>query len=269
MYTKLVSGLILVAGLATAQTYPRRAVMVGGGDRNRGECTVEVVVDGAAQVEVRGGTALLRNLSGRPPQWRRFECTAIMPDNPADFRFSGVDGRGRQQLIADPRNGGAAVVRIEDSDNGEEGYTFRLTWNGYGSGPAYGPGPESYRGGYNEPYYRDSDEYHRGRDAGFRGNAWRGRFFQQVREDLDHASLNTAPFGRDQARLARTQRELDELQQKLARGFYDERELDEVMGALRAVVDSNRLRDADRDILLDDLRRMREFRLRHDEFGAR
>ncbi|HVW83992.1 MAG TPA: hypothetical protein VHB50_04905, partial [Bryobacteraceae bacterium] len=57
-----------------------------------------------------------------------------MPPNPAGFRFQGIDGRGRQTLIRDPRNGGSAVVRIEDPDNGSEGYTFDLIWNG-GGGP--------------------------------------------------------------------------------------------------------------------------------------
>ena len=91
-------------------------MVTGGGNPDRGKCTVEVVVDGAAQVLIRGNTATLRDLNGRQPQWRRFECTAVMPPNPADFRFQGIDGRGRQSLVRDPRNGGAAVVQIEDRD---------------------------------------------------------------------------------------------------------------------------------------------------------
>jgi hypothetical protein len=130
----------------SAQQYQRRATMVGGGSPNGGKCTVEVVVDGAADVEIRGDQASLRNLSGQQPQWRRFECSSPMPSNVADFRFSGVDGRGRQQLVQDPRNGGAAVIRIEDPDNGSEAYTFDITWGGYNT--AYNQGPN--RG--NEPY---------------------------------------------------------------------------------------------------------------------
>ena len=94
-------------------------------------------------------------------------------------------------------------------------------------------------------------------------------FFQHIREDLDHVATNTFPFGGDQARLSRTKFELDELQAKLARGIYDEQELDEVIGALRVVVESNRLGLRDRNILSDDLVRLREFRIRHDEYGAR
>src|SRR6185295_11435959 len=90
----------------------RQATMVGGGSPDRGKCTVEVVVDGVAEVEVRGNTASLRTLQGQPAQWRRFECTGPMPANAANLRFSGVDGRGRQELVRDPRNGGVAVVQI-------------------------------------------------------------------------------------------------------------------------------------------------------------
>ena len=111
--------------------------------------------------------------------------------------------------------------------------------------------------------------YHRERDQRFGGNDWRARFFQHIREDLDHVESFAFPFGGDQARLARTKFELDELQQKLARGVYDERELDEATEALQVVVSSNRLGPRDREILSDDLARMRDFRIRHEQFGAR
>jgi len=111
------------------QTVPRRAVVTGGGG-DSGRCRVEVVVDGGAEVEIRGDTANLRNLKGQMPTWRRFECTGVLPNNPGDFRFRGVDGRGRQELVRDPRNGGVAVIRIEDPDNGTEGYTFEISWGG-------------------------------------------------------------------------------------------------------------------------------------------
>jgi hypothetical protein len=101
---------------------------------------VEVVVDGAAEVEIRGDSGTVRNLSGQPAQLRRFQCTGVLPANPADFRFIGVNGRGRQELVRDPRNGGAAVVRIEDPEGGAQAYTFELTWAGAGTpgGPNHG-----------------------------------------------------------------------------------------------------------------------------------
>lgn len=275
MYTKIFLGVIATAAIAGAQTFPRNAVIVRGGNPNGGKCTVEVVVDGAAQVEIRGGSAVLRNLSGQPPQWRRFECTSVMPPNPADFRFAGVDGRGRQQLIGDPRNGGAAIVRIDDPENGAEGYTFDIMWSNYSADRGAPPAtvaPRNDRAYNDDRDYRNApgqEDYYRQRDTWFRGENWRANFFQRVRQDLDHATSGAFPFTGDRARLSRTQAELDELQQKLSRGFFDQQELDEVMGALQNVLQANRLSPRDRDVLTDDLSRMRDFRERHEQYGAR
>jgi hypothetical protein len=131
MYRMLQIGtmLSLMAVGASAQAqYQRRASMVGGGGADFGKCTIEVVVDGAAEVHINGENGTLRNLSGQPPQWRRFECTGAMPASPQGFRFQGIDGRGRIALVAEPRNGSGAVIRIEDSSGGAEGYTFDIMW---------------------------------------------------------------------------------------------------------------------------------------------
>ena len=116
----------------------RRASITGGG--GHGKCTIEVEVDGTAEVEVSGETARLRTLYGQPSIWRRFQCNEPMPRNPVDFRFRGIDGRGRVELIRDPRDGGRAVVRIEDRKGGREGYTFDLEWRGGGGGGGWQPG---------------------------------------------------------------------------------------------------------------------------------
>jgi hypothetical protein len=73
------------ASAICAQGLSRQAVMTGSGSPDRGKCTIEVVVDGTAQVEIRGSTATLRDLNGRQPQWRRFECTGAMPPTPRTF----------------------------------------------------------------------------------------------------------------------------------------------------------------------------------------
>jgi len=130
-----------------------RASIRGGGSGDSGKCTIEVDVDGVADVEVRGDTGWVRTLQGQPATWRRFECTSVVPRNPVDFRFRGIDGRGRVNLIRDPNNGGTAVVRIEDTQGGREGYTFDLEWRG-GNG-AYSNAPLS----RNDPYYRNDPSY--------------------------------------------------------------------------------------------------------------
>ncbi len=160
------------AGSLYGQAVSRRAAMVGGGSENRGKCTVEVVVDGAAEISISGDRATLRNLRGQMPQWRRFECSGIMPSRPGDFRFQGVDGRGSQTLVRDPQNGGPAVIQIQDSDNGSEGYTFDIFWgnqvNSYDRGGDYGgyaPVPDR---GYDRGGYNSDRSYDHGNDDRYR-----------------------------------------------------------------------------------------------------
>jgi hypothetical protein len=136
------SVLVVLVHLLSAAGVSRRATITGRGSGNgNGKCTIEVNVDGAAEVEISGDTGQLRTLSGREAVWRRFQCNAPMPGSPGDFRFVGIDGRGRVQLLRDPRNnGGRAVVRIDDPKGGREGYTFDLEWRG-GGGGSWAPGP--------------------------------------------------------------------------------------------------------------------------------
>ena len=104
---------------------------ITGGRGDQGKCTIEVVVDRTVEVEVSGDMGHIRTISGAPGRWVRLQCTAPMPRHPEDFQFRGIDGRGRVELIRDPRsNHGAAVVRIVDTKGGREGYTFDLEWRG-------------------------------------------------------------------------------------------------------------------------------------------
>jgi hypothetical protein len=111
--------------------------------------------------------------------------------------------------------------------------------------------------------YRDEEQYHRrDRDEGW----WRGHLFQRVREDLNHVQAVTSPFSSDEYRLSRTKEELSELQNKMEAGRYDQPELDDVIAALQRVVADNRLSSRDRDMLSDDLNRLREYRERHERY---
>jgi hypothetical protein len=130
---------MLTAPVFAQQIATFRAQMRGGGDH--GKCTIEVDVDGVAEVEIQGDQGRMRTLSGNPAGWRRMECNQPLPPNPVDFRFSGVDGRGRQTLLRDPSsNRGVAVIRIEDPQGGHEGYTFDIEWAGAGGGFDRGDG---------------------------------------------------------------------------------------------------------------------------------
>jgi hypothetical protein len=161
----LAGGLVL-AGTGFAQRVDNYRAQIKGGGGDRGKCTIEVDVDGVAEIEIQGDQGRMRTLSGNPSIWRRMECSEPLPLNPLEFHFSGVDGRGRQTLLRDPAsNRGTAVVRIEDPQGGREGYTFDLEWRGAGY---VGPGPG-----------RDGD---RDRDDGPRGGPGPGpRWNDEIR----------------------------------------------------------------------------------------
>ena len=118
---------VLAAPAVQAQISQIHANIRGGDDK----CTFEVRVDKVAEVEIHGDTGILRTLDGSPASWVRLDCGQRFPNNPSDFKFQGVDGRGSQTLVRDPRgSGGVAVIRIEDPDGGSEGYTGDITWSG-------------------------------------------------------------------------------------------------------------------------------------------
>ena len=112
--TIIAANVMLLHGQSTDQI---RASYRGGGDASHGKCTIDLVVDEAADVEVRGDTAYAHNLSGRPPRFRRFECTSPIPPR-ANLRFDPQEGRGRQTLIRDPRDGGPAALRRRGEGGG-------------------------------------------------------------------------------------------------------------------------------------------------------
>jgi len=101
--------LLMAGGLLFGQGWqgPEAVIQMnirGGGSADRGKCTAEVEVDGVAEVGIQGSEGRIRTISGQPAAWRRLDCTGPMPSSFSDFRFKGVDGRGRQTLIDDPRN---------------------------------------------------------------------------------------------------------------------------------------------------------------------
>lgn len=132
-----------LSGVWAQRVTDRRTAEIrgGGGD---GKCTVELTVDDVAEVEIRGRDAKVRTVSGSPASFRRFECNQELPNRPSDFRFKGVDGRGRQNMVRSASDGGRAVIRIEDSKGGSEGYTFDIFWSGGGY--------SSNNGGYDSHY---------------------------------------------------------------------------------------------------------------------
>jgi hypothetical protein len=126
----LTTAFALLCATAVAQN-TINANITGGNGNGNGKCTFEVRVDGVANVQIRGNQGFIQTKSGMPAQWVRLKCNQPLPRNPYNFRFAGVDGRGRQYMLKDPaQNNGVAVIRIEDNRNGMEGYTGDIFWNG-------------------------------------------------------------------------------------------------------------------------------------------
>jgi len=138
-----------------ATSIPQHASVRGGGGGS-GKCTIEVEVENSATVEITGSEAIL-NSRRDGANWKRFECNQVLPRHPRNFRFHGVDGRGRQELAQPPEgNGGTAVVRIEDNGSGREGYTFDIEWDGGDDRGAYSYDRD--RGAYpSDRRYSDGD----------------------------------------------------------------------------------------------------------------
>jgi hypothetical protein len=113
--------------------------------------------------------------------------------------------------------------------------------------------------------YRDDDTWHQTREGFFAGNSWRMHLFERVQADLDHVQ-SVAFAGADELRIAHTKQQVAELQGKLAEGKYDQPELDEAVAGLEKVLADNRLSPRDRDMLNDDLSRVRDYRAHHADW---
>jgi hypothetical protein len=113
---------------------------------------------------------------------------------------------------------------------------------------------------------RDDDSYHSERKARFNDQHWRGRLFDDVRQDVQHVQSVTWPGGGDEYRLSATMDQLNLLQTKLADHVYDESRLDQVIDALGRVASYNRMAPRDRDILNDDITRLRDYRDHHADW---
>ncbi len=87
-------------------------------------------VDIGAEIRIRGGDHEVDDAGGRGTQELRSRFTADLPEAEVTVSLRQLDGRGRVELIQTPsaENDYTAVVRIEDSDSGDDTYEFELTW---------------------------------------------------------------------------------------------------------------------------------------------
>ncbi len=109
---------------------------------------------------------------------------------------------------------------------------------------------------------RDRDDYYRNNQYGYQQQQQYGGehvwLFNRLRRDLDRVSANAVPGTGDQMRIDRARQEINELQERVNSGNYDDRDLQEAVRAVDRVMDQNHMPDWARNRLSDDLNRLRE-----------
>ena len=108
------------------------------------------------------------------------------------------------------------------------------------------------------------DWYH-DREDRYRGEGWRSQVFTQVRSDLDHVWAYRAS-DKEHRRLDRTRQELTQMQADLDAGRFDNGILNDVIDSIRKSSNDDRLSPRDRDILRDDLNRLRDYQNNHNHW---
>lgn len=108
-----------------------------------------------------------------------------------------------------------------------------------------------------------AQDWYRDREERFRGEQWRAHLFSHVRTDLDHVWSGRAS-DRERARLQRTEEELTKMQGDLDHGRWDNGMLNDVIDSIGKSANDERLPPRDRDVLADDLRRLKEFQDQHN-----
>jgi len=105
--------------------------------------------------------------------------------------------------------------------------------------------------------YRQNDPYYNGRPA-YREN--RPDVLQMVENDLRNAAVHSSFSNKEARRYDNALRHLSEFQARLSRGSFDRGSLDRAIDDLNNVVRHNPLDYREREMLIGDLNRLREFR---------
>ena len=107
------------------------------------------------------------------------------------------------------------------------------------------------------------DWYHE-RDEHFRGENWRSQVFLQVRSDLDHIWSARHASDKERTRLDKTKEELTQMQADLSHGRWDNGILNDAIDSIAKSSNDERLSPRDRDVLSDDVRRLKQYQDEHN-----
>jgi hypothetical protein len=177
-----IAGVMLAAGVPVAaqgdwqEVRPKRTRDYD--DRkSEGYCAIRVWVDDLVIIHTRGDRVAFETVRGQRARDAGTECSQPLPGANAisDFRFRGIDGRGRVELLEEPdrRNRFTAIVRIEDSKGGGQEHHFRLTWRnlrpGSGGGNDWGNWGSGGSGNWGNPGQQGSGGWGSGGSGGSGG----------------------------------------------------------------------------------------------------
>jgi hypothetical protein len=111
-----------------------------------------------------------------------------------------------------------------------------------------------------------AQDWYQQREERFRGEAWRPHIFMHVRTDLEHTWSAVRASDRERERLARTEEELTKMQGDLDHGRFDNGVLNDVIDSVRKSSNDERLSRRDRDVLADDVIRLKDYQDHHNHW---
>jgi hypothetical protein len=109
------------------------------------------------------------------------------------------------------------------------------------------------------------DWYHE-REERYRGEEWKAHVFMHVRTDLDHVWSAVHASDKERTRLDRTKEELTKMQADLDQGRWDNGILNDVIDSIRKSSNDQRLAPRDREVLADDLVRLKDYQDHHNHW---
>jgi hypothetical protein len=109
------------------------------------------------------------------------------------------------------------------------------------------------------------DWYHE-REERFRGEEWKSHIFEHVRTDLDHVWSAFRASDKERERLDKTKEELTKMQGDWNQGRFDNGILNDVIDSIRKSSNDQRLAPRDREVLADDLVKLKDYQDHHNRW---
>jgi hypothetical protein len=107
-----------------------------------------------------------------------------------------------------------------------------------------------------------AQDWYQEREQRFHGDDWKPHLFLNVRADLEHIWSDRA-HEKEIDRIRKTEDELTKMQADLDQTRWDNGLLNDVIDSLRKSANDDRLTRRDRDILADDVNRLKDFQDMH------